>query len=215
MPRHARVEPSAEATTVTVADDDVVAGTATVAHDPHDPVSWAVSFERALGEATGGGAAPVALSVGPASGVVVLDADRHAVWVGHPRDVDAAPDAGWLTKQLPDGADGWIAAIGRVPSGDDAISLLSWLHRSEPAAWSRLAHVVSPSGWLLAHLTGRLVTSADDAAATGWWSACDGRYRLDLLAIVDRDRDWSGALPAVVESGAEVGTWQDVAVAVG
>ena len=47
-------------------------------------------------------------------------------------DTESAPDAGWLLKQLPDGAAGWAAACGTVPVAAFTITKLSWLHRSEP-----------------------------------------------------------------------------------
>jgi len=43
-----------------------------------------------------------------------------------------------------------------------------------------------------------LVTDRGDASGTGWWSPAEGRYRSDLLAMVDAARDWSGVLPEVL-----------------
>jgi xylulokinase len=212
----ARVVASAPSTTVTLVDLDAGAlvREATVTHDRHDPDSWWVGLQRAFAEVAEPEVDIASISVAASPGVVVLDADRRPLWVAHPGDVVAGPDAGWLAEQL-DGADAWTAAIGRAPTGDDAISALSWLHRSEPGVWDRLAVVASPLAVLLERLTGRLVTSADDAASTGYWSPAGRAYRLDLLAIVDRERDWSGALPDVVATGDEVGTWQGSPVVVG
>jgi len=198
-----------------VADDDTVVGTATAGHDPHDPVSWDGSFRQALIEAADGSTELAAIAVAAVPGVVVLDAARRPVSVGHPGDAETSADAGWLAGQLADGADGWIGAIGRTPAAEDAISTLSWLHRSEPAVWARLSHVVSTSGWLVAQLTGRLVTWPADAATTGWWRPGGQHPRWDILAIVDRDRDWAGVVPILLDPGEAAGTWDGVPVVPG
>ena len=61
-----------------------------------------------------------------------------------------------------------------MPVASFTITKLSWLHRSEPEAWQRLAHVVLPHDWLTFRLTGRLVTDRGDASGTGYWSAATG-----------------------------------------
>ena len=72
--------------------------------------------------------------------MVALD-DRHEVirpaklW----NDTESAPDAAWLIKQLPGGRQAWAEACGSVPVASFTITKLSWLHRSEPEAWRRLA----------------------------------------------------------------------------
>ncbi|MEQ1700818.1 MAG: FGGY-family carbohydrate kinase [Ilumatobacteraceae bacterium] len=95
------------------------------------------------------------------------------------------------------------------------ITKLSWLHRSEPEAWARLAHVLLPHDWLTYRLTGAFVTDRGDASGTGYWSPITGEYRWDLLAIVDKDRDWSGVVPRVAGPGEVVGHWNGIPVACG
>jgi xylulokinase len=58
--------------------------------------------------------------------------------------------------------------------------------------------VCVPHDWLTLRLCGRLVTDRGDASGTGWWSPFEGRYRSDLLALVDADRDWVESLPQVL-----------------
>ena len=89
-------------------------------------------------------------------------------------DTESAPDAAWLIDQLPGGRQAWAEACGLVPVASFTITKLSWLHRSEPEAWRRLAHVVLPHDWLTFQLTGRLVTDRGDASGTGYWSAATG-----------------------------------------
>ena len=184
-------------------------------HDRHDPDSWWVGLQRAVGEVAEPEVDITSISVAASPGVVVLDADRRPLWVAHPGDVDAGPDAGWLTKQL-DGADAWTAAISRAPTGDDAISALSWLHPVPShgvgsARRRRLAARRARSGSRPARRVGRR-RRLDRVLVAG---RAGPAYRLDLLAIVDRERDWSGALPDVVATSDEVGTWQDYPVVVG
>jgi|GEM_PF-2717386 len=157
-------------------------------------------------------ASRVEIGVGP--GLVALDSAGqpvHAPLVGPSPSTE--PDAGWLCLQLPGGADDWVAAVGAPPTAEGMLARLSWLHRSAPEAWSRLVSVATPAAWLVGSLTGRTVTSEADAAATGCWNP--GGWRLDLLAIVDRDRDWTDALPAVADPDASaVGVWRTVPVVV-
>jgi xylulokinase len=148
--------------------------------------------------------------------MVALDASRAVIrdaklW----NDTETAPDAGWLLKQLPGGAADWAAACGSVPVAAFTIAKLSWLHRSEPDAWSRLAHVVLPHDWLTSQLTGRLTTDRGDASGTGYWDPATGEYRFDLLAIVDADRDWSDVVPEVLGPTGTAGEWRGALVGPG
>jgi xylulokinase len=95
------------------------------------------------------------------------------------------------------------------------ITKLSWLHRSEPDVWRRLARVCLPHDWLTSRLTGGFTTDRGDASGTGYWSPGDGRYRLDLLAVVDGDRDWAPALPQVLGPVEVAGTWRGAQVGPG
>ena len=160
-----------------------------------DPAAWWAAFESAWQQA---GAPQVsAISVaGQQHGMVALDEQRRVIrpaklW----NDTESAPDAAWLVGQLPGGRAAWADACGLVPVASFTITKLSWMHRCEPDAWLRLAHVVLPHDWITFQLTGRLTTDRGDASGTGYWSAATGAYRDDLLAVVD-DRDWSTVVPA-------------------
>ena len=72
-----------------------------------------------------------------------------------------------------------------------------------------------PHDWLAWQLTGELGTDRGDASGTGYWSAATGRYRLDLLEIVDRDVNWAAALPPVLAPEAALGTGDNMAAALG
>src|SRR3954447_11363007 len=224
MPLVAGVDLSTQSTKVEVRDADtgVVVATGRAPHpavhpprSEQEPAAWWAAFEQAWSAA--GAPAVDAVSVGGQQhGMVVLDAAGAVVrpaklW----NDTESAPDAGWLLKQLPDGARGWAEACGTVPVAAITITKLSWLHRREPESWARLARVLLPHDWLTHRLTGAFTTDRGDASGTGYWSPAAGEYRWDLLAIVDSDRDWSGAVPDVLGPTTAAGSWRGAVVGPG
>jgi xylulokinase len=111
-------------------------------------------------------------------------------------DTESSLESKRLVEAL--GPEAWARACGSVPVASFTVTKLAWLKTHEPAAYARLAHACVPHDWLTLRLTGRLVTDRGDASGTGWWSPAEGRYRSDLLAMVDAARDWSGVLPEVL-----------------
>jgi xylulokinase len=149
-------------------------------------------------------------------GLVVTDAAaaplRSAkLW----NDTESAPDAGWLLGQLDGGAAAWAAACGSVPVAAFTIAKLSWLHRSAPDVFGRMARVMLPHDWLAWKLTGEYGTDRGDASGTGYWSPAAGAYRTDLLEIVDRELDWAAMLPPVMAPELAHGTGDNMAAAIG
>jgi xylulokinase len=202
------VDSSTQSTKVEVrdADDGRVVAAGRAPHPPttpprseQDPAAWWSAFEAARAQAgdraTDVGAIAVA---GQQHGLVVLDDAGTPVrpaklW----NDTESAADAAWLVDQL-GGPQAWADACGVVPVAAVTITKLSWLHRKEPDAFARFARVLLPHDYLTYRLTGAFVTDRGDASGTGYWSARDGAYRFDLLAIVDADRDWAAAVPEVL-----------------
>jgi xylulokinase len=227
MPLVAGVDSSTQSTKVEVRDADSgeLVASASAPHpattpprSEQDPAAWWAAFESAW--AAAGSPSVAAISVAAQQhGMVALDAARQVVrpaklW----NDTESAPDAAWLWKQLDGGPPAWAAAVGSVPLAAFTIAKLSWLHRSEPEAWARLAHVVLPHDWLTAQLTGpaaELVTDRGDASGTGYWSPAAGEYRWDLLAVVDRDRDWTSVVPQVLGPIEVAGEWRGALVGPG
>jgi xylulokinase len=158
---------------------------------------------------------PDAIAVaGQQHGLVTLDAAGAVIrpaklW----NDTESAPDAGWLRKQLDD--ESWARACGSVPLAAFTIAKLSWLHRSAPDAWERLARGCLPHDWLTLKLCGEFFTDRGDASGTGYFSAADSAYRYDLLAIVDGDADWAPRLPRVAVANEAVGRSGGAVVAPG
>jgi xylulokinase len=220
----AGVDSSTTATKVEVRDVDTgrVVARGASPHPPTQPPrseqppdAWWHAFEAAWQQAGAPHVAAISVA-GQQHGMVALDHEREVIrpaklW----NDTESAPDAAWLIGQLPGGRQAWAAACGSVPVASFTITKLSWLHRSEPDAWRRLAHVVLPHDWLTYRLTGRLVTDRGDASGTGYWCAASGAYRHDLLAIVDAERDWSTALPDVLGPREAAGEWRGAVVGPG
>ena len=180
-----------------------------------DPAAWWSAFEGAWQQV--GSPNVDAISVaGQQHGMVALDAAGDVIrdaklW----NDTETAPDAGWLLKQLPGGAADWVATCGSVPVAAFTIAKLSWLHRSEPENWARLAHVLLPHDWMTYRLTEAMCTDRGDASGTGYWSAATGQYCWDLLSIIDTDRDWTQVVPRVLGPLEPAGTWRDAVVGPG
>jgi xylulokinase len=240
VPLVAGVDSSTQSTKVEIRD---VASGAIVASGsaPHpavtppcseqDPGSWWEAFQAAWQQAVGrlppGDRRVAALSVGGQQhGMVALDAAGTPV---HPaklwNDTESAPDTGWLLEQLAtldgagsavdDGRQAWVDAVGSVPVAAFTVTKLSWLHRTHPGAWERLARVLLPHDYLTYRLTGRFTTDRGDASGTGYWSPARGEYRWDLLAVVDGDRDWTDVVPAVLGPLEAAGEWDGSVVAPG
>ncbi len=165
-----------------------------------DPEAWWQALDAALTAALEGLESPTVVAVavaGQQHGMVALDRDDQPV---HPaklwNDTESSDDADRLVAEL--GADGWAAAVGSVPVSAFTITKLAWLRRTRRSAFDRIAKVLLPHDELTRRLTGEYTTDRGDASGTGYWSAPEGRYRVDLLQLVDPDVDWSGRLPLVL-----------------
>ena len=180
-----------------------------------DPAAWWSAFELAWAHVGTPDVAAISVA-GQQHGMVAIDEAGDVIrpaklW----NDTECAPDAGWLLKQLPGGALDWVAACGSVPVAAFTIAKLSWLHRSEPENWARLAHVLLPHDWMTYRLTGAMFTDRGEASGTGYWSADTGEYCWDLLSIIDSARDWSHVVPHVLGPLEPAGTWGHAIVGAG
>ena len=117
---------------------------------------------------------------------------------------------GWSNSSVvaTPGRAAWVAAVGSVPVAALTVTKLSWLHRTNPDAWARITHLVLPHDYVTFRMTGRFTTDRGDASGTGYWSPATGDYVDEVLALIDRDRDWSGILPTVVGPYEQVGTYR-------
>jgi xylulokinase len=161
-----------------------------------DPDAWWMALRATVASLPRVPVAAVAVAA-QQMGLVALDAARRVVrpaklW----NDTESATQSKRLVEAI--GPAAWARACGSVPVASFTITKLAWLKDNEPAAWARVAHAMVPHDWLTFRLTGRLVTDRGDASGTGWWSPAENRYRTDLLALVDAERTWDGALPEVL-----------------
>jgi xylulokinase len=220
MPLVLGVDSSTQATKIEVRDADTGAlvGEGRAPHPPtapprseQQPSAWWDAFETVRA-----GLPPVdAIAIaGQQHGLVALDAAGAPVrpaklW----NDTESAPDAQWLRSKRTD--DEWARACGSVPVAAFTITKLSWLHRSEPEAWERIARVCLPHDWLTLQLTREFVTDRGDASGTGYFSPATDAYQYDLLAIVDGARDWISAVPRVLGPTEAAGSYEGALVAPG
>jgi xylulokinase len=205
MPLVLGIDSSTQSTKVELrdADDGRLVASGRASHPPtdpprseQDPEAWWVALRQATAGLPRLEIAAVAVAA-QQMGLVALDAALRPLrpaklW----NDTESAPQASELVARL--GAEGWARACGSVPVASFTVTKLAWLRQAEPAVYARLARACVPHDWLTLRLTGRLATDRGDASGTGWWSPHDGRYRHELLALVDRDRDWTQALPEVL-----------------
>ena len=194
-------------------------GTGRAAHQPttpprseQDPQQWWTALVSAVHDACGGCSADVvAMSVaGQQHGMVALGADGSAV---HPaklwNDTESAPEARALVERL--GAHEWAAATGSVPVAAFTVTKLAWLRVHHAAEYARMTQVALPHDELTRRLTGVLATDRGDASGTGYWSPSTGRWGVDLLGLIDTERDWLSCLPTVFGPFDSVGTLTDSA----
>jgi xylulokinase len=180
------------------------------------PEHWWSAFQQAWAAAVPAEVDVVGLSVaGQQHGMVVLDQHDEVVrpaklW----NDTESSSDATSLVDAF-GGPEAWAAAVGSVPVAAFTITKLAWLRRVEPHSYERLHRVLLPHDWLTFRLTGQHVTDRGDASGTGYFSASNNAYRLDVLAAVDAGRDWTAALPRVAAPSDVVGEWRGIPVACG
>lgn len=114
-------------------------------------------------------------------------------------DGRAEPDAQWCVKKM--GADWWQNTMGFQPTGHHMVALMSWLHRSDGDAWNRAVKFFQADEFEVWRQSDRFVTTESVAAKSGLWSLVEKRFHPDVLALIDADRDWTTALPTVVDDG--------------
>ena len=152
---------------------------------------------------------------GADDGVVVLDTNGRPLRpIIRDHDECSVPDAGWCLKKHDESW--WVRETGMVPTFRAMVTKLSWLHRSEPDTWARVARVCTPAQyvrWRLGRDTGgSIVASADELASTGLWSAECGAVSDAVTGLIDSERDWTGVVPTVRPIDSSVGSLYGVLV---
>ena len=152
---------------------------------------------------------------GAEDGVVVLDVEgrplRPIIW---DHDESSVPDTGWCLKKHDQAW--WTRETGMAPTFRSMVTKLSWLHRSEPDTWARVARVCTPAQyvrWRLGRDTGGpIVASADELASTGLWNMERGAVSDAVTALIDSERDWTGVFCTVRPSESSIGSLYGVLV---
>ena len=129
---------------------------------------------------------------GQQHGLVALDRShqpvRDALLWNDVRSAEAADD---LVAEL-GGPQAWLDAVGSVPVAAFTATKLRWMADHEPDLADRVTRVMLPHDYLTWRLRGggdlAPTTDRSDASGTGYWSAAQGQYREDLLAIAFRGR---------------------------
>ncbi|MEI8001197.1 MAG: FGGY family carbohydrate kinase [Actinomycetes bacterium] len=181
-------------------------------HDPRDWWQALVDARRDAGGALGVNAIAVAAQ---SDGLVLLD---HEGGVLTPALIGTDPameiDADWLVRDG-GGRETWAASCGAVPDPSHAVVKLACLRNQEPELFPRIGSVLLPHDYLTWRMARRFVTDRGDASATGYWSPREGRWRPDVLRIIDDGVDWSRVLPEVLGPGEAAGDREGVTVAPG
>jgi D-xylulose kinase len=180
------------------------------------PDWWTTALQLATREALAGvGAGTVEVAgigvSGQQHGMVTLDAEDRPVrpaklW----NDTTTEPDCAWLTRKL-GGLDAVLGLTGNAFLPGYTAPKVSWLHRSEPAAYARTARICLPHDYLNLWLTGEYATEPGDASGTGYVDVRARLYRPEVLALLDGERDWERTLPPIVPSLSQVGSLRPAA----
>jgi xylulokinase len=219
VPLVAGVDSSTQSCKVELRDlhDGALVGSGSAPHPPafaphseQDPAAWWQALRAALGGALRSAGVDAAAVRGIAvdaqcHGLVALDDDDQVIrpaklW----NDTSSAPQLERIRERI--GAAAWIRAIGSLPTAAFTLSKVAWLAENEPDNFRRLRRILLPHDWLTWRLGGRYATDRSEASGTGYYSAAEGRYRLDLLQLIAPDREWADALPEVLGASQAVGT---------
>lgn len=210
MPLVAGVDSSTQSCTVAL--HDLSGALVASAKAPHsrttppvseqDPQTWWAALSQSLARACDiAGTAPSAIAAISVAaqhhGLVALGAGglvlRPAkLW----NDTTSAVQAARLVSQL--GKDEWIRRTGSLPTAAFTITKLAWLAEKELATFGQLQLALLPHDWLTMQLSGEAVTDRGDASGTGYFDPAADEWCLELLALVDPDRDWLAQLPRVL-----------------
>ncbi|PPJ35468.1 xylulokinase [Nocardia nova] len=206
----AGVDSSTQSCKVVVCDADT-GEVLTRGHAPHPdgtevpPEAWWTALQQA-GEGLLDNVDAVSIA-GQQHGLVALDDShrpvRDALLWNDVRSAEAADD---LVAEL-GGPQAWLDAVGSVPVAAFTVAKLRWMADHEPELADRVTRVMLPHDYLTWRLRGGgdapPTTDRSDASGTGYWSAVQGRYREDLLALAFRDR--TPELPRVLEPSESAG----------
>ncbi len=141
----------------------------------------------------------------PVGGLVTFDRDGAVSAALSSNHSESQADADWLLSQLPDGAEGWLALTGVLPTAGSTIALLSWLHRTSPDAWSSMHTITLPIGFLASRLGGAPALDPRCAIGTATIERETEQWCMSLFELVDATVDWSSVLPPLTSAATPIG----------
>lgn len=171
-----------------------------------DPESWwnAVALAtHGLLERTGTAKEAVAAVgfSGQMMGAVFLDEDLELL---RPAMIWADTRSGGQCAQLTEavGFDRGYRLTGHQLNPTYSLTKIMWLRDNELELYSRVRHVCQAKDFIVARLTGRLVTDPSDASGTNAFDQTAGTWSMEILGAAGID---PGLLPEIVDSTAVVG----------
>ena len=172
-----------------------------------DPEDWWRAAQAALARLPEG---PVGLS-GQMHGLVVLDeADRvlrpAILW----NDQRTAAECAEIEAAV--GRSRLIELTGNVALTGFTAPKLLWMRRHEPELYGRIEHVMLPKDYVRLRLTGELATDVADASGTLLFDVARREWSAEVCEALEIPLGW---LPPALESPAESGRLEGVAVAAG
>ena len=202
-------------------DDGRRIASLTVAYDTHygrggvveqDPGAWWAAVAEATRSLLATTAtAPIEVRAvgfsGQMMGAVFLDEDLALI---RPAIIWADTRSSVQSDALADaiGRDRGYAITGHQFNPTYSLSKIMWLRDNDPAAFSRVAHVCQAKDYIVARLTGRLVTEQSDASSTNAFDQRSGSWSAEILAAAGID---TSLLPEIVPSTTIVGRVTDTA----
>jgi len=138
---------------------------------------------------------------GQMMGAVFLDANSDPVrpamiWA----DTRSASQCDELIDRI--GQDRGYAITGHRFNPTYSLSKIMWVRDNEPGVFARVAAVAQAKDFVVARLTGRLVTEPSDASSTNAFDQVSGGWSAEILAAAGID---PGLLPDIVPSTEVVG----------
>jgi xylulokinase len=191
---------AARVTAVTIAGE-VIAGASVAGHpliegdraEMDAQVLWTslLPLIRQVVERTG---VPLGLGVASQLGLVVVDSRLAPIGLATLwQDRRAVDEAEELQISLGDRA---AAIAGRAPSPESAAARLLWLAHRDPHAWRRARWVLSLKDFLIARLSGQVLTDATSASYSLLFDVRNRAWSPDLASAAGVPSGW---LPPVAE----------------
>lgn len=142
---------------------------------------------------------------GQQHGLVVLDKNQHVIrpaklWC----DTETAQENQELVNRL-GGRTQQVATCGLEILTGYTISKLLWLKKHEPENYQKICYLFLPHDYLNFYLTGEYVCEPGDSSGTGYYDPRTQSWNIQMLRVVDNERDLHALLPRLIAPHEPVG----------